>query len=171
MSEVLPLLPGLASQGEGEHLVAFLLRLGLSVENTAPDAMPFAAGLHPYFAVPQSEKPRAVIATDATRAYDNTTKTRGAFSGFDLTRPEVDVHLIDHGRSSASLALPEGTLSLDASSEFGWWVVWTLAGKDFVCLEPWTAPGDALNTGERLITLPPGATRDLWVEMTWSPKT
>jgi galactose mutarotase-like enzyme len=42
-------------------------------------------------------------------------------------------------------------------------VVWTLAGRDFVCVEPWTAPADALNTGESLITLAPGESRDLWV--------
>jgi galactose mutarotase-like enzyme len=43
-------------------------------------------------------------------------------------------------------------------------VVWTLEGKDFVCVEPWTCPGNALNTGERLMTLGKGETRALWVE-------
>ena len=39
---------------------------------------------------------------------------------------------------------------LEGSPEMTRWVIWTLAGKDFVCLEPWTCPGDALNTGDRL---------------------
>lgn len=145
------------------------LRVDLVVENTAPDAMPFAAGFHPYFAVPQSEKSRATIPTVAKTAYDNTTKQRGPFAGFDLTQREVDVHLVDHGRSDASLVLPDGAITLRASDEFSWWVVWTLAGRDFVCLEPWTAPGDALNTNERVITLKPGEARALWVDMTWEP--
>ena len=41
----------------------------------------------------------------------------------------------------------------------------TLAGKDYVCLEPWTAPGNALNTGEDLIVLAPKKSTSLWVEM------
>jgi galactose mutarotase-like enzyme len=44
-----------------------------------------------------------------------------------------------------------------------------LAGKDFVCLEPWTAPGNALNTGERLFTLRPGEQRECSLELAWSP--
>jgi galactose mutarotase-like enzyme len=44
-------------------------------------------------------------------------------------------------------------------------VIWTLPGKDFVCLEPWTAPANALNSGESLLIVPPGAHRDLWTEI------
>jgi galactose mutarotase-like enzyme len=43
-----------------------------------------------------------------------------------------------------------------------------LAGSDFVCVEPWTARGDALNTGERLIMLAPGATHESWMEIAYA---
>jgi galactose mutarotase-like enzyme len=49
-------------------------------------------------------------------------------------------------------------------------VVWTLAGKDFVCLEPWTAGADALNTGEKLLTLAPGEAKTLAVSVTLSAR-
>jgi galactose mutarotase-like enzyme len=46
-------------------------------------------------------------------------------------------------------------------------VVWTVAGKGYVCLEPWTAALDALNTGEGLTELPPGAVSEGWVDLEW----
>ncbi|WP_437691083.1 galactose mutarotase [Sorangium sp. So ce176] len=146
------------------------LRIDLCITNEtgggAPP-MPFGAGFHPYFAVSQADKARTTIETRATRAFDNTTKQEAPFSGFDLTRPEVDLHLIDHGAAESALAIGGEAglrVAVRASPEFTHWVVWTLQGKDFVCLEPWTCPGDALNTGERLIHLPSRQTLSLWVE-------
>jgi len=143
------------------------LRLDVSVDNTGTEPMPFAFGIHPYFQV--AEKAGARIATRATRAFDNVTKTVGPFHGFDLTAKEVDLHLLDHGSSDSALDWADGSrLSLRASPEFGRWVVWTLAGKDFVCVEPWTAPANALNTGESLLVVAPGATKKLWIEMAFT---
>ena len=106
------------------------------------------------------------IATSATRAFDNVTRREIAITGpVDLTRPEVDLHLIDHDASASALTTPAHTIAIRGSDEYRHWVVWTLAGKDFVCLEPWTCPANALNTGDRLITLAPGASRALWVEI------
>ena len=47
------------------------------------------------------------------------------------------------------------------SGDFRTMVVWTLGGRDFVCVEPWTAPAGALRTGEGLIWLAPGERREL----------
>jgi galactose mutarotase-like enzyme len=141
-----------------------VLRFDLRVDNQDDAPMPFAFGTHPYFLV--RDKARARVPTPATRAFDNVKKEVGPFRGFDLTAPEVDVHLFDHGSSAARLELGDGTaVAIRASDELRRWVVWTLAGKDFVCVEPWSAPGDALNTGESLIELAPGASRGLWIEM------
>lgn len=147
------------------------LRIDLRVTNETGEGappMPFGVGFHPYFAVPQADKARASIETRATRAFDNTTKREVPFSGIDLTAPEVDLHLLDHGATESALAV-EGEagvrIAVRGSPEFTHWVVWTLQGKDFVCLEPWTCPGDALNTGERLIHLPSRQARSLWVEL------
>lgn len=142
------------------------LRLDVSVENTGDEPMPFAFGIHPYFLV--VDKAGARIATRATRAFDNVTKTVVPFGGFDLTAKEVDLHLLDHGGSESALDWADGArLDLRASAEHTRWVVWTLAGRDFVCIEPWTAPADALNTGESLLWLEPGATHPLWIEMSY----
>jgi galactose mutarotase-like enzyme len=140
------------------------LRLDVAVSNTGTAPMPFAFGIHPYLLV--HDKAGATIATKATQGFDNVTKKAVPFHGFDLTAKEVDLHLIDHGSTDSALTWGDGArLAIRASPEFGRWVVWTLAGKDFVCVEPWTAPADALNTGESLLELGPGARRALWIEM------
>jgi galactose mutarotase-like enzyme len=141
------------------------LRLEQRVTNRADSAMPFGFGFHPYFYVPDAAKRDTTIATRATRAFDNVTKQTIALSAIDLTRPEVDLHLLDHGSTASELVSPLGKVELRGSPEYTHWVVWTLAGRDFVCLEPWTCPGDALNTGERLLVLAPGETRSLWIEL------
>jgi len=140
------------------------LRIDQMVRNTGDSAMPFAIGFHPYFVV--GDKMAARIDTRATRAFDNVSKSVQPFTGFDLTLPEVDLHLLDHGSAASALHFADGArVDVRASAEFNRWVVWTLAGKDFVCLEPWTAPGNALNTGEHLLVVPPGSARELFVEM------
>lgn len=143
------------------------LRIEQRIENRGATAMPFAMGFHPYFHVPDGEKGRASIATTATRAWDNAAKQAIALAGpIDLTAKEVDLHLDDHGRSDATLALADGArVEVSGSPEYWRWVVWTLAGKDFVCLEPWTAAGDALNTGDHLLEVPARGARELWTEI------
>lgn len=143
------------------------LKVLQSYTNLSAAPMPLHAGFHPYFFVPESEKAATKIETQATRAFDNVTKEEVPFTGFDLTRKEVDLHLRDHGSTRSSLTRPgaDKKIEVTGSEEFTHWVVWTLQGKDFVCLEPWTAPGNALNTGERLIHLQPNETRKLWVEI------
>jgi galactose mutarotase-like enzyme len=137
----------------------------MRVENHGETPMPFGVGFHPYFAVPEAAKAGARIPTRATRAFDNKEKREVAFAGFDLTAAEVDLHLHDHGGSEAALVLGDATITLTGSPELTHWVVWTLRGRDFVCLEPWSCPGDALNTGERLLVLPPGGARSLSLAM------
>jgi galactose mutarotase-like enzyme len=136
------------------------------IENASTRVMPCALGYHPYFFV--SDKARAKIDVQATRIFDNVKKAYAPFTGFDFGAPEVDVHLLDNPRPAAALELgASGRLELRGSSDFSVWVVWALAGKDYVCLEPWTAPGNALNSGERLIELQPGAAHRSSLELEW----
>jgi galactose mutarotase-like enzyme len=142
------------------------LRIDFRLHNRDATSLPFALGYHPYFHVGARDKLQTRIATEATRAFDNVTKRTGPFTGFDFRAPEVDLHLLDHGSSTSGLTFPDGSrLALRASNEFGLWVVWSLADHDFICVEPWTAPGDALNSGERLLELAPDATWESFVEL------
>jgi len=146
-------------------LRASVLRIEQRFTNTGSEPMPFGAGFHPYFHVKQADKGAARIGTTATRAFDNVTKEQVTLSGpIVLTSKEVDLHLLDHGAKPCTLSWPGATITVRGSEELTHWVIWTLQGKDFVCVEPWTCPGNALNTGDRLLTLPPKETREIWVE-------
>ncbi len=145
-------------------LKGMTLRIEQRFTNTGGEAMGFGAGFHPYFHVKQSEKPATRVGTKATRAFDNVTKKEVALEKIDLGKHEVDLHLLDHRAEPCTLESPTNKIVVRGSAEFTHFVVWTLEGKDFVCVEPWTCPGNALNTRDRLITLGPGESKTIWVE-------
>ncbi len=141
------------------------LRIGITVENKSAEPMPYGFGFHPYFLAPLAEKSAAHIETTATRAWDNVEKRERPLGKIQLGGPEQDLHLLDHPNTSSALHLPRGAVAVDGSPQFKRWVIWTLPEKEFICLEPWTCPGNALNTGEGLRTLAPGLSDSLWVEI------
>jgi galactose mutarotase-like enzyme len=140
------------------RLVGASLELALAIANTGAETMPFGVGFHPYFRLDDGRKASAVVPTDAKRAFDNARKGMVSLSRIDLAREEVDLHLEGHGGGALELHDGPRHLVVRGSDAFTQWVVWTLAGRDFVCLEPWSCPGDAMNTGDRLGHLAPGAT-------------
>jgi galactose mutarotase-like enzyme len=143
------------------------LRIAMRVENTGTETMPYALGFHPYFQV--TDKAQTTLTARATQAFNNLTKTVEPFNDFDLTQPEVDLHLLDHRDPSCALLLADGArITVRASSDFARWVVWTLQGRDFVCLEPWTSPGNALNNREQLIFIESGQAHESWMEIEFS---
>ncbi len=141
------------------------LRAGITVANTGDEPMPYGFGFHPYFLAPLGEKAGARIDTSATRVWDNVEKRERPLGRLYLGGPEQDLHLLDHPATSSALHLPRGTVAVDGSPQFKRWVIWTLPEKEFICLEPWTCPGNALNTGEGLRALAPGMSDSLWVEI------
>lgn len=162
----------LASSAETERQFPFAFRLELDYalrgatlridarcRNLDARPLPLHFGLHPYLFVPDADKARTTIETAADRA-----GVPGPFAGLDLTASELD-RGFDAGAGPKTLRRPGAAVTLEASPELSRWVVWTLGGRDFVCLEPWTGPANALNTGEGLIWIAPGDTRSLWVEL------
>jgi galactose mutarotase-like enzyme len=134
------------------------LTMDFDVENRDERPLPVHLGFHPYFHVLDKAKAAASVATDATRAWDNRQGKVVPFTGLDLTAPEVDLHLLDHSEAGTTLhrGLGRRPVKLTWSLEFQRMVVWTVQGKDFVCVEPWTASAGALATGEGLIHVAPG---------------
>ena len=155
------------------QLRATTLRVQSSVTNLDDRPLPYALGFHPYFAV--HDKTRARVLSNARQAYDNVRKQRVSVSASDLQAGlhagrELDLHLLDHSRNACALQLADGAaIALRASQAFARWVIWTLDDRPFVCVEPWTASADALNTGELLQWVAPGATGDEWMEICWRP--
>jgi len=146
-------------------LRAAALRISIRVFNTGAEAMPYGFGFHPYFFVPLAEKAGARIDTAATRAWDNVEKRERPLGEIALGQGESDLHLLDHGSTQSALRCASGAVEVVGSDAFVRWVIWTLPGKEFVCLEPWTGPGNGLNSGEGLRWLAAGADETLSVEI------
>jgi galactose mutarotase-like enzyme len=131
-------------------------------ENRGDVPMPVHPGLHPYFAVPDAAKAGVRIDTDATRALDNRTGQEIPLRlPIDLVGHEVDLFLLDHHPRHTTLHRPGMPgVRIDFGDDQALLVVWTLPGRDFVCVEPWRtrpgaladgsapriAPGDAAST-------------------------
>ncbi|WP_442921747.1 aldose epimerase family protein [Microcoleus sp. ARI1-A5] len=135
--------------------------------NLGDEPMPFSSGLHPYFLAPDKTNLRFEIPGMQYR--DQNTHSKGYFTGvFDPTLDEIDVSFDELTGLAATVTDAARGLRLTVSynSSYGKLVFWMVKGKDFYCLEPWTAPRNALNTGEHLIYLQPGATCQMLVRMT-----
>ncbi len=140
------------------------LRLDFSLRNTGKAPMPLHFGLHPYFHA--ADKRAAWIETDATLAIDNRSGAEGAMQRLDFDVDELDLALLDHEDDGTTLHRGEGpAVQLRWSPRFRTLVLWTLRGRDFICVEPWTAPGLALATGEGLLQLAPGEATSPWLEI------
>jgi galactose mutarotase-like enzyme len=135
-------------------------------ENHSDRPMPFAAGFHPYFAVADGDKPNLGVEIPASQWQTKETGEFKSFGGsFDFSQPEIDMALRFLTAPSAVVTDPARSLRLTVAYDdpFKTLVFWAVAGQDFYCLEPWTAPRNALNTGEDLLTLEPGGSLETWV--------
>ncbi|WP_019499586.1 hypothetical protein [Pseudanabaena sp. PCC 6802] len=129
--------------------------------NLSQSVMPFAAGFHPYFAV--ADKRQLQFDLTATQLWDHITQSAQPYPGyFDYDLDQVDVAFLDFPSTSTTVRDRNQnlSLSLNYSSSFTTLVFWTVKGKDYYCLEPWTAARNAMNTGDRLIQLAPQASLD-----------
>jgi len=137
--------------------------------NRSTEMMPFSTGFHPYFAV--TDKSQLQVEIPATRFYSQVDRASHDFSGsFDFDTDEIDAAFVNVTGQSASVTDPVQGLrmAIDYDPLFSTLVFWTVKGKDFYCLEPWTASRNAMNTGENLIHLEPGTSLELTVTMTVS---
>ena len=121
--------------------------------------MPFSTGLHPYFLAPA--KDRLIFEIPATSYQEKQTGETHAFAGkFDFSQAEIDAAFTNVTGTVATVhdESQNLTLTMTSSDNYRTIVFWTVAGKDFYCLEPWTAPRNSLNTGVDLLHVAPGET-------------
>jgi galactose mutarotase-like enzyme len=133
--------------------------------NHSSAPMPFSVGLHPYFLV--SDKTDLRFEIPATQFQNQITKETHPFSGnFDFEQEELDLAFRPISAQKATVKGDSQQLQLTWSSNYyGTLVFWTIKGKDYYCLEPWTAPRNALNTGTDLIYIEPGDEVQTWVNL------
>jgi galactose mutarotase-like enzyme len=136
-----------------------MLTVEQRVDNLGDKPMPLHPGLHPYFAVPDATKANVRIDTDATRALDNRTGLEiAAPHPIELAGREVDLFLLDHKPRETVLHRPGlPAIRIGFGPDQSVLVVWTLPGRDFVCVEPWRAGPGALAHGTAPHVAPGGS--------------
>lgn len=144
-----------------------ILEVQQNYTNKSSSPMPFSFGFHPYFAI--SDKTQLEFEIPSSEYQDQKTKEMHSFnSNFDFKRDEIDVAFKQLTSQSASVTdrSRKLKLTLDYDDAFPILVFWTLKGKDFYCLEPWSAARNSINTGEHLTILEPGASCSASIKLT-----
>lgn len=151
-----------------ELVFTYLIRRGTLVilqeyRNRSDRRMPMYPGFHPYFA---TETTKLLYTTDAAHYLDyNDGVTKPFDEKLDIGRMKESAALLDAKEPKISFLLPwDGrTVTMEYSEAFRYVVLWTVAGKDFVCVEPWMALNGELNRGEDLVWVEPGETMEAWL--------
>lgn len=148
------------------------LSIHQTYKNESGEEMPFSAGFHPYFYAPQRTKVR--LETPAERCLNLLTGEAVPISPVLDLAAQGETNLAFR-RLTAGQVVFDGLgtgrrVAMQYGPEFSEIVVWSLADRDFVCVEPWTAGNNALNTGEGLLKLGAGETLETWVTMSVKPE-
>jgi galactose mutarotase-like enzyme len=118
------------------------MMLEFSFRNTGTQPMPLHFGIHPYFVV--GEKALVNVEGAEGVAFDNVSRIDREVTQIDFAAGEVDLHFAPFDRRGTTLTRGDGKrVTLSWTEQFDTLVLWTLPGKPFVCVEPWTAKGQA----------------------------
>lgn len=148
----------LAIRAVVEHRLPTAGSAGVAPAEPAP-AMPFALGLHPYFAV--ADLAAARLTGLPPRCFDHL-QAAEADTAAQLQRLPEGVDLrVETPAGGPALQLHTGqadgsAIALEAQAPYGHAVVWTDPPRPMVCLEPWSAP-----RGELGLRLAPGQRQEL----------
>ena len=135
--------------------------------NKSSEAMPFSVGFHPYFLT--NDKSQLEFDIPSSEFQKKGSKEIHPFNGnFDFSQDEIDVAFTKLSAKSTSVTDKDRNLkiTLEYDDNFSTLVFWTVKGKDFYCLEPWSGPRNAINTGEHLTVLEPGASHSEIIRLT-----
>ena len=150
------------------EIAATLSPDGLSLETTllaSPDGpVPVSFGFHPYFGVPELPRAQWRLELPAMRRlvldpHGIPTGEEEAFEGFDGQLGESnfdDCFALFGGSTSLSLAGAGRRITVEFLEGYGYAQVFAPKGKDYVALEPMTAPTSALTSGRGLHLVEPG---------------
>jgi galactose mutarotase-like enzyme len=142
------------------------LRIQQRFVNLSPERMPFSVGFHPYFQV--TDKTQLDFEIPSIAYLDQRSQEIHPYPGrFDFNLDEIDVAFTAINRHVASFSDRSNArrISLSYDNLYATLVFWTVKGQNYICLEPWSAPRNALNTGEQLIYLEPQDSREAIVEI------
>ena len=143
------------------------LEIRQEYKNLSSTPMPFSSGFHPYFLC--GDKNQIEVDIPSARYEDNRTKESFDFDGkFNFDQDEIDSVFGKLSSRSTSVVDNDRQLkiAIDYDDFYTYLVFWTVKGKDFYCLEPWSATRNSLNTKEYLTVLEPNASCTATVRIT-----
>jgi galactose mutarotase-like enzyme len=123
--------------------------------NQDEQPMPFYAGYHPYFQVEDKNQVEIEI---PSQTYTETKNGSIVDNRFNYEQDEINVFYQDLTGDSFHLTDPARKMKINVRFDpiYKHIVVWTLKEKNFICVEPWMAKNDALNSKEDLVYIQPG---------------
>lgn len=148
------------------RLLGQSLHIEQKYHNRSDAPMPFSSGVHTYFAV--QDKTQLKLDIPAAAYTKKGDATLNPFNGtLDYDQEEIDIAFSNLERTNAAIDdLGLGTRVLtDFDDAYSTLVFWTVKGKDFYCLEPWSAGRNAMNTGENMIIVDPQGSQSLRITM------
>jgi galactose mutarotase-like enzyme len=134
-------------------LVGSKLTISQEYRNFSDREMPIYAGFHPYF---KTQHKDLVYQIKATEYIDyNDMKVKQINNGLGLADKKESLIIVDSSEPQIAFEIPElqSEITLNYGEEFKYVVLWTEAGKDFVCVEPWMAKNNAFNEGKSELVL------------------
>ncbi len=119
------------------------IQVELLVMNIGTGPMPIAPGWHPYFICPSEAK--ALVATDLP-GFDPAALTLDGEFDFGVKAPPKGV---------SNYQVPGlGTIRLTMNPSLRHIQFWSQRDADFVCIEPWAGPNNAINTPAKIVAEP-----------------
>jgi galactose mutarotase-like enzyme len=123
--------------------------------NQDEQPMPFYAGYHPYFQVEDKNRLEIEI---PSQTYTESVNGSIVHNRFNYTQDEINVFYQDLTANSFHIKdlARKRKINVRFDPIYKHIVVWTLKEKNFICVEPWMASTDALNSKEDIVYIQPG---------------
>lgn len=135
--------------------------------NNSENEMPFYSGFHPFFN--SKCKKNIKIDMNSSRYMDYNEGKIKEYKGCIDFEKGVDfvfyLNTFEKNRCCITGLDGEDRMSIEMSDQYKHIVVWTLPNSEFVCIEPWMASPDAMNTGDGLCRVAPGQSLTSWIKI------
>jgi len=135
-------------------LQAQKLHIEQKYSNHSVNDMPMYAGFHPYFLVDHKEN---TIESDASLIYYIAAQRELPYTGLIEMEKLPDSIAFSKAATKQISFQPRADrkITLTYGKEFEYVVIWSLDGKPFLCVEPWMALINELNTKQELVYVKP----------------
>lgn len=137
------------------RLTGMSLSVKAFIVNRGEEPMPVGAGYHPYFYIKDLNSVRIEIPSSSVHG-----QARGSIAANLFSYEQDEINIIYQNLQSNTFEIEDSARKLNVTVHFEeiyqYLVVWSLKGRSFICVEPWMAAPNALNTLEDVVYIGPG---------------